>query len=131
MLLFRNNEGKDMKNFFAHLLFLTSLIISQQTYAGVRSAADPVDTKPVDFSKLQEETRKLYKELPDINDKEAIQKYVEKRIKITTIANVNENEVATPSSTSIVTPEEIKKKQEKGCPCKNCADGLFVCVKSV
>ena len=102
-----------MKNFFAHLLFFTSLIISQQTYAGIRSATEPIETKPVDFSKLQEETRKLYKELPDINDKEAIQKYVEKRIKISSIANVNKNEIATPSSTSIVDTEELKKKQEQ------------------
>ncbi len=102
-----------MKNFFAHLLFLISLIISYQTQAGVRSATDPIDTKPVNFSKLQEETRKLYKELPDINDKKAIQKYVEKRIKITSVANVKENEVAIPSSTSIVNLDELKKKQEK------------------
>ncbi|MBQ2886573.1 MAG: DUF2207 domain-containing protein, partial [Alphaproteobacteria bacterium] len=76
-------------------------------------ASDPVDIKPVDFSKLQKETKRLYEELPDINDKKAIQKYLEKRIKITTIANINENEIATPSSTSIVNLDELKKKQEK------------------
>ncbi len=102
-----------MKSFFAYLLFAITLALPNLAFSGVRSASDPVDIKPVDFSKLQKETKKLYKELPDINDKKAIQKYLEKRIKITTIANINENEIATPSSTSIVNLDELKKKQEK------------------
>lgn len=102
-----------MKSFFAYLLFAITLALPNLALSGVRSASDPVDIKPVDFSKLQKETKKLYKELPDINDKKAIQKYLEKRIKITTIANINENEIATPSSTSIVNLDELKKKQEK------------------
>lgn len=102
-----------MKSFFAYLLFAITLALPNLALSGVRSASDPVDIKPVDFSKLQKETKRLYEELPDINDKKAIQKYLEKRIKITTIANINENEVATPSSTSIVNLDELKKKQEK------------------
>lgn len=102
-----------MKSFFAYLLFAITLALPNLALSGVRSASDPVDIKPVDFSKLQKETKRLYEELPDINDKKAIQKYLEKRIKITTIANINENEIATPSSTSIVNLDELKKKQEK------------------
>lgn len=101
-----------MKNFFTILLFSAAIVISQSSFAGVRSAADPINIKPVNFSKLQEDTKKLYKEIPDINDKKAIQKYIEKRIKVTNIANISENEIATPASTSVVNIEELKKKQE-------------------
>lgn len=113
MLLFRNNEGKDMKNFFAYLLLATLISISNNTYAGIRSAAEPIDTKPVNFSTLQKDTEKLYNEIPDINNKKAVQKYLQNRIKITATANINENEISTPSSTSIVNTEELKKKHEK------------------
>lgn len=102
-----------MKSFFAYLLFAITIAFPNLALSGVRSASDPVDIKPVDFSKLQKETKNLYKEIPDINDKDAIQKYVEKRIKTTAIANVNKNEITSPSSTSIVNLEELKKKQEK------------------
>ena len=102
-----------MKNFFAYLLFAAIISISNNTHAGVRSAAEPVDTKPVNFSTLQKDTEKLYKEIPDINDKKAIQKYLQNRIKITATANINENEVSNPSSTSIVNTEELKKMGAK------------------
>ena len=102
-----------MKNFFAYLLLTIIISTSNNTYAGVRSAADPVDIKPVNFSTLQKDTEKLYNEIPNINDKKAIQKYLEKRIKITTVANIGENEVSSPSTTSIVNLEELKKKQEQ------------------
>ena len=102
-----------MKNFFAYLLLATLTLISNNTYAGVRSAAEQVDTKPVNFSTLQKETENLYKEIPNINDKKAIQKYLQNRIKITATANIKESEISSPASTSIVNIEELKKNHEK------------------
>lgn len=101
-----------MKKIFTYLLFTFFILNSNNALSGVRSASEPFTPKTLDIKKVREDTQKLYKEIPDINNKEAIQKYLEKRIKIVSSANLSEEEIASPSSTSIVDPQEIRKKQE-------------------
>lgn len=101
-----------MKKFFAIAL---SLLISAYAYTTAASIRRPQDPSPALPSpeERNRQLQKLYQEIPDLNDKDAVKSYLEKRLKITTAAHMSEEEISTMSSTSIVDPEEIAKKQQQ------------------
>lgn len=101
-----------MKKFFACLLFITATLLPNAAYSGVRNAAEaftPTDYNP---DKRIEELNKLYKEIPDLNDPEAVRRYLKKRLTITQTADISPEDLSTPSSTSLISKEEIEKKQK-------------------
>lgn len=101
-----------MKKFFACLLCLTVTLLPNASHSGVRNAAEvsaPVSYNP---EKRIEELNKLYKEIPDLNNPEAVRRYIQKRLTITSPANLSPEELSSPSSTSIVSNEEIEEKQK-------------------
>lgn len=101
-----------MKKFFTYLLLFSLILPICPAISGVRSAADEPPSAPVDLQKKQQHLRELYKEIPDLNNKEAVRKYIQKRLKIVTKADVSSEEVFSPSSTNIVDPEEQRQKQQ-------------------
>lgn len=50
--------------------------------------------------------------MPDLNNKNDVRAYLSKRLRLTTPADIDPNEAAIPSATSIVNPDEIKQKEE-------------------
>lgn len=110
--MFRNLEGKDMKSFFIRLLAAWLFAAPYTVSAGVRSASAPLDILPVNPEKRLNEMKKLYEEMPDLNNKNDVRAYLSKRLRLTTPADIDPNEAAIPSATSIVNPDEIKQKEE-------------------
>ena len=102
-----------MKNFFIAALFTISLTLSSTSYADVRSAAEPPAPRSLDAKKNNEDLNRLYKEIPDLNDKEAVKEYIKKRLKIVQKANLTAEQVASPQSVSIVDPNDLSKKDEQ------------------
>jgi len=100
-----------MKKFFIYLLLLLT-ILSPTTYADVRSAAEPPAPRQVNPQKNYQDMQRLYQEIPDLNDKEAVKAYLEKRLKIVQRANISPEEAATPQSVSIIDTHNLDKKQE-------------------
>jgi len=101
-----------MKKFFIHLLALVLLCsLCDKAQSSVISAADTTAPRPLNTKKNQEDLNNLYKEIPDLNDKEALQKYLEKRLKIVQPANLTQSEVENPRTISIV--DTNKKKQQQ------------------
>lgn len=101
-----------MKKFFACLLLAANILAPENALSGIRSAAeaaaDPTPAVTVKDADLQ----KLYKEIPDLNDKEAVREYLQKRLSIVSKADFNADEVTVPQSTSIVSVEELKEKEK-------------------
>ena len=64
-----------MKKFFIYFIATTILFTANQALSGVQSISEPVATKPVDLKKHEKELNKLYKEIPDLNNKKAIESY--------------------------------------------------------
>lgn len=93
-----------MKKFFRFfLLILTPIILfSKLSLADVRSITEPPVAQSTDVKKKEDSLRKLYKEIPDLNDKEALKKYIEKRLKIAMPAKISKDDVTSSSSISIV-----------------------------
>ena len=91
-----------MKKFFIYFITILALFISNNALSGVKSISDPVSYPAIDINKHEKELKKLYKEIPDLNDKKAVEKYIKQRIKKVSIAKINKEEIATPSSTSII-----------------------------
>ncbi len=100
-----------MKKFFICLLFSTLFFPIYTASAGVRSAADPAPVPPANPKQNMQSLQELYKEIPDLNDTAAIQKYIAKRLKVAPHANISPEEAYSPSATSIVDPEDLKQKQ--------------------
>lgn len=100
-----------MKKFFIYLLFSLLVLPFDSANAGVRSAADPAPTLPANTKQDMKRLQELYKEIPDLNDTAALQKYIAKRLKIATRADISPEEAYSPSATSIIDPEELKQKQ--------------------
>ncbi|MBR1373859.1 DUF2207 domain-containing protein [bacterium] len=102
-----------MKKFFLTILLITFLLTPHHTSAAVRSASEP----PQAFSTNQRENdkslKKLYQEIPDLADKEALRQYLEQRLKVAKKANVKPGEISSPNATSIIDLETLNKKQQK------------------
>ena len=100
-----------MKKFF---ILLTGLIlIPQISFAGVISAADTKAPAAINTEKNMEKLRNLYKEIPDINDTEALQKYIEKRLKIIKSANFKPEELLQKRTVSIIDTEKLNSQQQE------------------
>lgn len=106
-----NCEEKDMKKFFIHLFLFAVLIFPyHEVYSRVTSAADTTAPLPLNTPKNEQDLNNLYKEIPDLNDKAALQKYLEKRLQIVQPANLTPGEVETPRSVSIVDTNAQKQQ---------------------
>lgn len=101
-----------MKKFFACLLLITNVFTAHNALSGVRSAAEAAAAPITAVSVKEADLRKLYKEIPDLNDKEAVKKYLQKRLSVVTKADFGADELTTPQSTSIVSTEELKQKEK-------------------
>lgn len=109
---FRNHEGKDMKIFFVLLIFAANFLTPNTALSAVKSAAEaaanPTPAVKIDDKELQE----LYKEIPDLDDKEAIRKYLQKRLSVVTKADFSDEEAAVPTATSLISTDELKQKEK-------------------
>lgn len=101
-----------MKKFFIYLLFIFLISPIQQAASGVRNAAEEAPAIPQDMQKNPQSLRELYKEIPDLNNPEAVRQYLLKRLKIVQRADISPDEAFSPSATSIIDPEEQKQKQQ-------------------
>lgn len=112
MVIFRNHEGKDMKKFFTSVLFVSLFLLPNILHASVKNAAEaasaPAIIPPKDRTK---ELEKLYKEIPDLHNPEAVRQYLKKRLSITSVANISPEDIFTPSATSIVDEKGQQKQQ--------------------
>lgn len=98
-----------MKKFLKKALLIIALTTPLLAKASVRSAAEgPLPFLPSSPKELQQ----LYKEIPSLNDPEALRAYLAKRLKIATPANMSIEEAAIPSATSMIDTEELKQKQQ-------------------
>ncbi len=101
-----------MKKFFIYLLFISLILPIYPAVSGVRSAAEEAPSAPRNIQENRQSLQKLYAEIPDLNNPEAVRKYLQKRLKIVTGADISPDEMLSPSATSIVDPEEQKQKQQ-------------------
>ena len=99
-----------MKSFFKYFLALLVITNTSLAYAGVTSAAAPDNTLYIDPNKRLDELKKLYADLPDLTNPEALQKFFQKRLAIGQEADIPPEEISNPSSTSII---DTHKKEEE------------------
>ncbi len=99
-----------MKKFFTYIFLFTTLVTPHHANSSVDSIASPRSKPLISPQKREQDLINLYKEIPDINDKEALKKYLIKRLEKVTKANIKSDELGNPGSTSIVENEEKNKK---------------------
>ncbi len=99
-----------MKSFFKYFLALLVIINTSAVHAGVISAATPANTLYVDPNKRLDELKKLYEDLPDLTNPDTLRKFFQKRLTTGQEADIPPEEIATPSSTSII--DRNKKEEE-------------------
>ena len=100
-----------MKKFFACILLAVLCFVTTESYASVISAAEGAPA-PKFNKKNREDMDRLYKELPDINDKEALAAYVKKRLKIVQHANMTEEEATRPGSISLIDTNKLQQNEQ-------------------
>ena len=101
-----------MKKFFIFLLTVLSILQPQCALSDVRSISSPQKARTIDLKKNNQDLQRLYQEIPDINDKQAIQEYLQKRLKIVKSASISPEEIASPETVSIVDVNELNKQQQ-------------------
>ncbi len=101
-----------MKKFFIYLVALTILGSFNNAHCGIRSIAETPDLKNIDYKEHNKQLKKLLNELPDPNNKKAIEKYIQKRAKKISTVSIKSEELLSPRSTSIVNLEELKKQEQ-------------------
>lgn len=101
-----------MKNFFSCLLIAVLSLAPQYSKASVISAAEGANI-PAITPHSQQDLERLYKEIPDINDKSAIQAYIQKRLKIVQHAQMTAEEVSRPGSVSLVDTNQKNNTHSK------------------
>ena len=101
-----------MKNFFIKALLAICFFLVTPVKADVRSATEPPLQQAINPQKNDQDLANLYKEIPDLNDKEALRKYLEKRLSITQRADMTPEEISTPRSISMVDVNNLKEKQK-------------------
>ena len=102
-----------MKKFFYYLALTLLFFQTPSSNAGVNSIAEPVKHGSFSAETYKNQLQKLYSEIPNLNNKKEVQKYLKKRLKFLTSADssVKEN-INDPSSTSIVDPKALNQKQQ-------------------
>ncbi|MBQ8751027.1 MAG: DUF2207 domain-containing protein [Alphaproteobacteria bacterium] len=102
-----------MKKFFIYFMLITILFGVREANSSIQALGDKPKGGIIDLKKQRESIEKLYKELPNINNPKEVEEYVKKRLKIVTRADVKEEELSTPNSTSIIDFEELERKQKE------------------
>ncbi len=100
-----------MKSFFIYIVAIILTCATLPVMAGVRSITEE-PPRPTDPKKRLSELQKLYQELPDINNKKAVTEYIKKRIPLLHRVEIDESDLTTSSTTSIVDTNAAKKKEE-------------------
>ena len=102
-----------MKKFFYYLAITLLFFQTPSSNAGVNSIAEPVKHGSFSAETYKNQLQKLYSEIPNLNNKKEVQKYLKKRLKFLTSADssVKEN-INDPSSTSIVDTAALNQKQQ-------------------
>lgn len=101
-----------MKKFFIYFIATIILFTTNQAISGVQSISEPINYNPIDTKKHEKELNKLYSEIPDLNNKKAIEKYLKTRINKVSKAIIKKEEITTPQSTSIVDLHQHTEKEE-------------------
>lgn len=101
-----------MKKFFACLLFVINSLIPNIAFSGIQSMAETASAPAHPVTIKDKDLQKLYSEIPDLNNKDAIKQYLQKRLSIVSKADINDSEISTPQATSIVSTEELTQKQK-------------------
>ena len=99
-----------MKKFFINIL-LALFFIPHTALAGITSAAE---TPPAHTTTLAnpEKLRKLYQEFPDMNNPDALQKYIEKRLKIIKPADITPEQLMQQRAVSVIDINELNNQQK-------------------
>lgn len=101
-----------MKSFLKFFIALIIVTTSSNVYCGVTGMAETNNSLPMNQEKRLQELKKLYEEIPNLKDKEAVTKYLKTRLSKITRENIDAKDLNNPSSTSIVVPEEIRAKEQ-------------------
>lgn len=99
-----------MKKFLPLLLIIGQLGLSTPAHAGITSISEPSPSHPV--SSLND-LEKLYKEIPDLNDKTAVQEYLKKRLRLTSKANIDPQNLNNRETTSIIDTNTLSQPEKK------------------
>lgn len=102
-----------MKKFFIYFVALFLFSIQNNAFCGVRSISETSNFKGIDYKSHTKELNKLLSELPDPNNRKEIEKYIKRRIKHVTYVDLKSEDAHSPSSTSIVSFEEMQKKEQE------------------
>lgn len=102
-----------MKKFFTCIFLVTLCLVSAKSTASVISAAEGVPSLTLNPQKSRENFERIYKELPDINDKEAVANYVKKRLKVVQHAFMTEEEATRPGSISLVDTSKLQHSEQE------------------
>jgi len=102
-----------MKKFFTGILLTALCLISSESFASVISAAESNSMPKIDLKKSRQDLERVYKKLPDINDKEAMGAYIKERLKVVQHADMTEEEASRPGSVSLVDTNKLKQNQQQ------------------
>lgn len=102
-----------MKKFFIYLSLTLLIITPKFAISGITSVSEPSEQQYIDPQQRAEDIKKLFEELPDPNNTEALNKYIQKRLKIASKADISLQELNSPATTSIVDTKELQEKQQK------------------
>ena len=100
-----------MKSFFKYFLITFIIVQPFVANAGVNSIAERQTTMAIDPNVRLNEMKKLYNEFPDLQNPQDVRKYLQKRLSIITQAEVSKDELSTPSTTSIIDVNALKKEE--------------------
>ena len=101
-----------MKKFFTCILLAILCLASADSIASVISAAEGALAPKFNTPQSRKDLDRMYKKLPDINDKKALQAYIEKRLKVVQHATMSEEEATRPGSVSLVDTNKLNQQEQ-------------------
>lgn len=104
-----------MQKNFLTICFIACLLYSNNVFADIQPITGPIDTTQ---SKLKTEPNKIPSGLPDLNDKEAMRKFLKKRLEeVAKFPITDDIDWSNPSSVNVVhTQEYYEQQKEKNKP---------------
>ena len=100
-----------MKSFLKYFLLILTLSYPLTSPAGVNSIAETKNKYSIDPTIRLNEMKKLYNELPNLQDPVAVQEYLKKRLSVVTQANVKKEELSDLSTTSVIDVNALQKEE--------------------
>lgn len=87
-------------------------LTSADSLASVFSAAENAPAPQMNPQENRKNIERVYKELPDINDKKALKAYIEKRLKVVQHTSMSEEEATRPGSVSLVDTHNLTQSEQ-------------------